>query len=45
LNRLGAFPALVIAATFAIIGLDWIGALIALAIIAGLAIIGLRCAR
>jgi hypothetical protein len=30
LNRLGAFPALVVATTFAIIGLDWIGVVIAL---------------
>jgi hypothetical protein len=42
LNRLGAFPALVVAATFAIIGLDWIGVWIALAIVVPLLLIGLR---
>jgi hypothetical protein len=43
--RFSAFPPLVAAATFAIIGLDWGGVLIALLIVAGVVIIGLRYAR
>jgi hypothetical protein len=43
--RLGAFPPLVAAATFAIIGLDWGGVLIALVIVASVVIRGLRGAR
>jgi hypothetical protein len=44
-SRLGAFPPLVAAATFAIIGLDWGGVLIALLIVAGVVITGLRGVR
>jgi hypothetical protein len=44
-NRFGTLSTLVVAATFAIIGLAWIGVLVAVAIVAVLAMIGLRGSR
>jgi len=44
-SRLGGFPPLVAAATFATIGFGWGGVLVALLIVAGVVIIGLCGAR
>ena len=44
-NRFGTLVTLVVAATFAIVGLAWIGVLVAVAIVAVLAMICLRGSR